>query len=227
MRPFDLCRILAICLGVTSLAACASDTAEETSTSILVAAAVSVKDSVTGGAKSGTSGAGIGLTRATLANVVTPVDLVTIERTGAQALIAKIAINRDVETWSSVDNKTLSMRGGVVLATRGLGDDLMSASVPQVARLQQVGPTYQRAHVVLDGEDKPVTSQFNCSTASNGPETITVVERSYSTVRLTERCLGATSGFSNDYWFDLGGKLRRSRQWISESVGHVVIEHLK
>lgn len=218
-------RLLSFCLVLGVLASCGSDQGPGSTTNALKATA----SAVTGGlwTKQKPATAGLGLTRAALANIVTPVDLVTIESRGVQGVIAKIATNRGVETWSSLDKKTISLRGGVIVATRGLGEDLMSASVPQTAQLRSAGASFQRVHTVLTGDDKPDYQRFDCTVSARGAETITVVERTYPTQHMTENCIGPSGRFSNDYWFQSGEKLRKSRQWISKTVGFVVIEHLQ
>jgi hypothetical protein len=219
---------LAIRLAIASfaalwLAACGSDTGQIATISAARTIATMAAGQMTG--RGTPAPAGIGMTRATLANIVTPVDLVTIETSGAQGVIAKIGTNRGVETWSSVDKKTLSFRNGIILATRGLGGDLMSAAVP--ARTQVTVPgTHNRRHVVLNGQDQPETLQFQCRTTAVGPDSVIVVERSYATQHYQETCSGPSGSFSNDYWAGIGGNLRKSRQWVSERVGFVVVEHL-
>ena len=218
-------RSFALCLAMAGLSACGNDQNQGGFGAALKEAGSSLSGSISN-KKKPVSG-NIGLTRAALANIVTPVDLVTIESRNAQGVIAKIATNRGVETWSSVDKKTIAMRDGVIVATRGLGEDLMSASVPQLAQLQNGSLGHNRVHTVLDGEDKPVYQRFDCNAIRGGAETIVIVELAYATHHVTEACNGPSGRFTNDYWFQTGGKLRKSRQWISDSVGYVVIEHLQ
>lgn len=210
---------------LAGLTACGPDQGQVGTTTAFKAAASAMSGSLLGQKKSGAAGAGI--TRASLANIITPVDLVTIERRNAQGVIAKIATNQGVETWSSIDKKTIALRTGVIVATRGLGEDLMSASVPQLAQLRSPSGTHTRVHTVLDGEDKPVHQRFDCNANRIGAETITVVERPYAVQHVAESCSGPLGSFVNDYWFHTDGKLRKSRQWISDSVGYVTIEHLR
>ncbi len=168
----------------------------------------------------------LGLTRAYLATLSAPVDLVTIERVGAQGVIARIASNGGVETWSSVDNKTLGLRQGIVTATRGLGADLISASVPSAAQVSTAGARHRRSHVVLGPDDGALQQIYDCNIALVGAETVSFVERSYQTRHLREVCSSATGGFTNEYWFQIGGKLRQSRQFVSDEAGYVLIKHL-
>ncbi|MDN5787351.1 YjbF family lipoprotein [Pseudorhodobacter sp.] len=166
------------------------------------------------------------LTRTDLDSIVTPVDVVTLESDGAQGVIAKIASNNGVETWSSVDNRTLALRDRVLVGTRGLTDDLMSASVPTPQQLSRDGTGFQRIHTTLTGDDQPLIQRFDCTVAAMGPETTIFFERSYQTRHFRESCTGSSIRFANDYWFDFGGRLRQSRQWVSTGVGFVVIQHL-
>lgn len=225
MRTPSLASFFVLGVGLLSLTACGTDK-DKTETATPVNAVIGAVSGIFSKTEKSPV-EGMGMTRAALANFVTPVDMVTIEKTKAQGVIAKIGENRGVETWSSVDHKTLSMRNGMLVATHGLGEDLVLATVPQISQLTRQGQAYERQHILLDGEDKPVKLRFACKTAHKGTETITVVERAYTTQHLTETCSGPTGGFANDYWLENGGQLRRSRQWISENVGFVVIERLR
>lgn len=167
------------------------------------------------------------LTREMLKLVLTPVMLATIESRGQQAMIAEVQTNGPVATWSTQDDVTISMKGGVIVATRGLGNDLMAASVPAVVRQSAGSEGRVRVHSYLNGEDQTVRRQFACSTAALGQETIVIVEISYSATRIRETCTSDDASFQNDYWFTSDQKMRKSRQWISEDVGYLTIEDLR
>ena len=167
----------------------------------------------------------LGLTRADLAQILTPVDLITVERLGAQGVIAKVATNAGVETWSSVDKKTVSFRAGVLVASRGLGDDLIGASVPPLSRIMAADP-FTRSHSWMRGNDQVLRQDFTCRGTLVGSTAITIVERSYAVRQFRESCTGASGSFQNDYWVQMGGKLRQSRQFVSDGVGYVTIQHL-
>lgn len=168
-----------------------------------------------------------GLTRAALAQVLTPVDLVTVDSTGASGLIARIGTNAGVETWSSADDKTLSFRNGVLVATRGLGADLMAADVPPLAGLAAGQGSHGRTHVTLTGDESPNRATYACVLATLGPETVVIVERAYATRHVQETCSGRDGSFVNDYWFDGRGILWQSRQWTGRDLGHLTIRRLR
>lgn len=207
------------------LSACGSDTDETLSARSFQAV---VQSAVRSGRRSGPAAppeAQLGLTRAILQSNQINASLVTIERAGASALMAPIAANRGIQTWASQDAKTLSFRDGILVATRGLGDDLMTASVPSPAQIA-AGGSWNRVHVTLDGEDRPQRHRYSCTAATVGPARIEIVERSYATRLVRETCRGADGGFENEYWFQTGSDLRQSRQWIGRSLGHVAIRRL-
>lgn len=166
-------------------------------------------------------------TQAMFSQVDTSVQLITVDGPDLWALTFPIARNGDVQTWQSVDKKTVSFRRGILVATRGIGFDLMSADVPAPGMLARGSGGHTRTHVTLDGEDRPVRASFNCTATVVGPQTLTIAERNYATRHVREDCEGATGRFSNDYWFENGLNLRQSRQWSNEVLQYVGTKLLK
>ena len=68
--------------------------------------------------------------------------------------------------------------------------------------------------------------RFDCQVSLIGRESVTIVERNYSATHLRETCTGDRAQFANDYWFQSGGKLRQSRQWIGKNAGYLTIQRL-
>lgn len=215
----------AVALGlsaVLTVAACGSDTENSLNSQILRTFATSAVDGVKPAAAPSAP-----MTRATLATVVTPVMLVKIDSTGHEALIAEVQTNGPVATWSSVDDITISLRNGVIVATRGFGADLMAAAVPPVSRSSGGGQTNSRVHTLLNGEDQSVRTQFSCTMQNLGPKTIEVVEISYQATHVVETCAADAETFRNEYWFSSDQKMRMSRQWISPDVGYLTIKDVR
>jgi hypothetical protein len=111
--------ILQLLLTIISMSACSSET-EETATPVMYEPLIAASHASVG-AKDAPAEANLAITRVALQNIAVPLKLVTIERRGAQAAIFKTGKNGDVETWSSQDKKSISMRNGIIVATRGLG----------------------------------------------------------------------------------------------------------
>lgn len=212
-------------LGIFSmfvLAACGSDSDSATNTDIVRSFASSAF-----GVVKPAGPAPERMTRARLAEVLTPVMLVTIDSTGHEALIAEIETNGSVATWSSVDDITISLKNGVIVATRGFGADLMSAAVPAVSRSSGGGASHTRVHVLLNGEDQSVRTRFSCTMQNLGTKAVDVVQVSYQTTHVVESCTADGATFKNDYWISSDQKIRKSRQWISPDVGFLTIADVR
>ena len=169
------------------------------------------------------------LTRDVLDQIVTPVMVARLETRGSFAVIGEIGKNGPVATWSTLDAVTISLKDGVIVATRGLGGDLMAARVPGLSDLLSNGTRHGRIFTHLNGEDQVVRSVFSCTTSAFGHETIEIVEIKYGVQRFAENCIGeGESGtFRNDFWVGPAGTLRRSRQWLGEDLGYIIIEDPK
>lgn len=168
-----------------------------------------------------------GLTRAALAQIGLPIQLAVVENVSIAAIIAKEATNKDVETWATVDDVTISLREGVLVSTRGLGTDLMVADVPSTKILRSSSEPYQRTHVYLDGSDQRDAVVFSCKVVDRSNQVIEIVEKKYNTIRVVERCGAGAAMFENEYWIQGASTIRKSRQWIGKELGHLRIEDLR
>lgn len=211
-------------LSALVLSGCGNDTE---SFATARAMKTTVSDRVSGAGKAKPAAAPPQITRAILAQILTPVQLVTLEKRKQQAVIGPVATNQGVETWSSVDKVTISFRKGVIVATRGLGADLMAADVPAVATLTGATSAYGRIHTELNGLDQAVRTSYSCQVTERNAQAIEVVEISYPTTYIRETCTSSGATFANEYWIDKAQKIRKSKQWISEEVGYVTIQDLR
>lgn len=164
----------------------------------------------------------ITLTRAMLADIEGPLLLATLRPVGAMALLAPVGRNRGVETYMSPDGASIALAGGVVVATRAIGPDLMAAEAePVLAALKAGGGAYNRRFEHLDGENHIAPFTARCVLEPQGRAEIVVVEQRFRVKRFVERCESPKGGFANVYDIDGKGRLRRSEQWLS---GDLVLE---
>lgn len=138
---------------------------------------------------------------------------------GAQAILFPVAVNQDVETWLAVDNISVSFRQGVLVASRGLGADLMGADVTgTLAALGgQAPPVYRRQMRFLTGDHRTTYMTAGCSMTVAEKETVA----GRPTQRLEERCEAQGLEFTNLFWVDGAGHILRARQWVSPDVGYL------
>jgi hypothetical protein len=145
----------------------------------------------------------------------------------ANALLLQVGRNGTVETWATMDAKTISLRDGLLVQTRGLGGDLMSSRLPQTAAIRHGRGQVDRMHSYLGPNDETLIVQYACVLSDRGAERITLSGLSYATRRIAETCTGIGTGFENLYWFEPGGRLRQSVQWVGPDVGNVALFDLR
>ena len=117
--------------------------------------------------------------------------------------------NQDVVTYFTPDGISISLQDGVLVATRGLGFDLMAADVSEVQSAIRNGGRAVRVHRYLDGEDQMVIKSFVCDYAGAS--------------RVIETCYGNGNNFENRYSI-VAGQVVSSRQWIGPQLGYIVLE---
>ena len=170
-----------------------------------------------------------GLSPAVLAATTQPLLLVEAENIGASALLNQHARRDGTIDWRTGDNVSITLNRGVVIATRGFGDDLMSADVDQTLAMLQNRPTaqdYPRFLSRLDGEYQTEFESFLCRRTGQDGETLNSYGRLRQTVKITELCRNPGGSFENTYWVGSDGTMWKSRQWVSPDIQYVETELL-
>ncbi|ROT98092.1 YjbF family lipoprotein [Histidinibacterium lentulum] len=169
------------------------------------------------------------LARAGVDRLDQPLILADLPVLGTAATLLPAGSNGDVVTWQAAGGAQISLEQGVVVATRGLGFDLMSADASAtVARLSgpPEGGTYERFASYLDGENKTVFLAMVCRMQPGGREVLPILTSRYEVQRIEETCALPDATMTNDYWRQSDGTIRKSRQWVGPGVGYVEIELL-
>ena len=130
-----------------------------------------------------------------------------------------------VVTWTTSDGTTFSLRDGVLIQTRGLGPDLMSARAPSLGQLRQNGGTHQRVYYFLGADDRTTTRTYDCTVQVRGGESVTIFGRAHATTRVTEECTRPQGKITNEFWLE-GATVRKSRQWVSGLTGSIDLERV-
>lgn len=155
-----------------------------------------------------------------------PIYRVTMADLKYDALMAPYGMNGSVQTWASMFYETVSLRQGMVVATRGFANDIMSAEAPTESQVARGVGQVQRRFFYLDGADQTVSAQYDCTLVAGGPQQITVLGKAYATRTVTEHCTGASGQFFNTYWFDQRQILRQSQQWVAPKTGAVLLQRI-
>ncbi len=145
---------------------------------------------------------------------------------GAGGLLRISGTNNGVIAWRTFDGISISLDNGVLVSTRGLGFDLMSADVSGTrAALAGATGEYSLHHSYLDGENQTVFRSFLCTMPPPASETIDVFDRNYATLRFDETCNALGLTIENTFWIG-DGVVRRSRQWIGQETGYLTVDRL-
>jgi hypothetical protein len=222
---------LAAVLGIAALlAGCGSDPTLPAKTSSATALVDLTVARIAQRRSSSPPAAPAPLTRAFIDAAPKPLRLITIENRNASDSVFLTHRVGDVEVHRTVLGLLMAFRGGVLVATRGFGPDLMSAEVPSAAALRRGSGGHRRIYDYLSGTNATVRVAFDCSLAAAGSETLDLVGLGLATSVVTERCTPTSPvpGFApegaieNRYWFDRTGRVRQARQWVSPLVGYIV-----
>lgn len=207
-------RTLAALAALAVLAGCGTDREANPALGALKTAATKVVTGRTGAAEPAPA-----VTRAQLAQFNTPMIMAEVPALGLTTFFVPYGENGGVETWSTVDDKTIALRQGIMVATRGFGPDIMQSEAPTAAQIASGAGTHKRVYYYLDGADQTQRIEYTCTLANLGAETITVVERQHPVRHVNETCTGNGVEFTNEYWFESGNFLRKSKQLLVPTWG--------
>lgn len=228
MRP--LMRSALFGLAALALAGCSSD---QHTTSLFTEAGLAAKAAFKsrGAPRAAVAPGGVpqGLTRAAIAGRTEPMILTNVDKLGSAGTLVKTGENQGFVTWVSQDRLTLTTKGGVLAASRGLIHDLLSAdAAPTLAALRAGGaPAYSKQLRHIGPDRQVLVSNWTCQMAPAGAETIVILERSHAVRRFAETCNAAAGeSLRNDYWLGGDGFIWRSRQFLHPETGYVEIRHL-
>jgi len=154
-----------------------------------------------------------------------PILRAVIEFRAADVFLTLSDSKGGVQTWTTTDGTTFTLRDGVLIHTRGLGPDILSADAPTVAQLLQNGATYERRYFFLGADDQTARRSYTCTVTVVGRETITVVERTHNVTHVKEACARPQGSIGSEYWIE-GSKIRRSVQSTSGLAGLILFERV-
>ncbi|WP_415922315.1 YjbF family lipoprotein [Tateyamaria sp. SN6-1] len=176
------------------------------------------------------------VTRALLDGLTVPSLEVTVpDRDGLAYLIPLVSRNTaqlgPIDLWTTADGSQLSLRSGVILATRGVGDDVTSSdksgSIGFVTS-KRAG-TWPMSLYIQTSAEGVVRHDFTCTGQNNGKRTLEIVELTYPVDFLTENCSGRNGqSFQNEYYVDTrDGTVWQTKQWAGEKIGYMNTRILK
>lgn len=219
--------IRAAALGLTCVALAACSNAPEQSTS----GASLVKSLFKGRSQaSGIEPAQLAATIQTvLASTSAPVIALVIPNRKAATVMQQIETNHGYATYGIRDRRSVTLRNGLVTATRGLGEDIMSSDVNAVQALisGRRDGTAQRVIRSLDGEDLIEAQVTKCTVRVGATSVYEVAELRTKATSVSETCRGDGVEFTNEYRVAADGRVLQSKFWHSPLNEYITIQALR
>ena len=148
--------------------------------------------------------------------------LVTVASRDIAGLARMTTDNSGQRTWIGEAGYTVTLDDGLLVATRGLGGDLIAANTAGVrAILRQGGGVTERQHDYLDDRDRIQTETYTCTIEAKGPQEVDLGIRKETAEFWTETCANARIQFENQYFVDETGTIIAARQFVSQTVAYV------
>lgn len=146
-----------------------------------------------------------------------PLILVGLENAGTTQVLAMTGENNGMRTYMTKNEQSIILHDGMLVGTRGLGNDLSVAEAPQTKALVLAGRSGQSQRVMRyysgDGLERPLP--LDCRVGP-GPKPGVMVED----------CTGLGLTIQNSY-IASGGRITVSRQWIGPALGYMTIQTLR
>lgn len=132
------------------------------------------------------------------------------------------------EVWLGIDGATITLNNGILIATRGVGDDLMATSgnLPNLSQIRSPF-SYEKKQTWLSEDNQVSSITLSCKIIiSPQPIDIDVFDKRFTVRRAEENCQSENFNVQNLYFVDDLGIVRRSKQYHGKSTGHILIERL-
>lgn len=148
---------------------------------------------------------------------------------GAYTLFVRQTINaKGEETWISLDHLSLGMKDGIIIATRGFGNDMYAADVSGTLHALKSGqPVTITEHFITPFNNSSQVERlaFRCQVTRQTRTSVQLSE-SYTadTDLFYETCRNGQIDFQNLFWVERESKnIVQSRQWISQETGELAL----
>ncbi|WP_373355111.1 YjbF family lipoprotein [Pseudoroseicyclus sp. CXY001] len=154
-----------------------------------------------------------------------PVLNLSLLETGTAGTMALVASRDGYDTYMSSDDISLTLRAGMLIATRGFGGDLASTDASATAAALATGSAgpVERFHGFYTRGEEVALTAFVCTLTWNGAEALQRPGGPVTAQRVTEFCRSPSASFANTFWVDGSGRIVQSVQWAGERIGLVAL----
>ncbi len=158
-----------------------------------------------------------------------PLIIVSLPERSVVAVMQQIELNNGYATYGTQDRRAVTLRAGMMTATRGLGNDVMSADISAVQPLVsgRRNGNGRRVMRYLDGEDLTRVEVSYCTVRIGAVTRLQLAEIDTAVTAVSETCEGDFGDFTNTYQVALNGRVVQSRQWHSPLNRYLTIQALR
>lgn len=138
-----------------------------------------------------------------------------------QATLVALGNNDEKLTWVSSDGISVSYDQGVLIATRGYSQDLLSLKYKTPAKVfASTAIQYSKVHRYLSGDNNYFDINFECSGTKQKSKIIRMLDYNLTVDKFVEDCKSEEYEYVNEYDLLAGSTIVvRSKQWISPTNG--------
>ena len=158
-----------------------------------------------------------------------PVLIATLDANGSTSLFAQRGENGSMRTWLAASGQGVITRDGLLVGTRGFGNDLMSADMGALAALVR-GRHAGNAQVELrhlDGLGIERATRFSCTVGTGSAASYSFAGLDLSGLQVAAHCAADSASFDASFIVSDTGRVIASRQWIGPQLGYLTIQGLR
>lgn len=158
-----------------------------------------------------------------------PLILLNLPQRNVVTVMQNLEQNRGYHTYGTADRRSITLRGGMVTATRGLGNDIMSSDSDAILALVSArqGGSASRVMRYLDGEELTLSEISTCTIRIGGAGHVQLGKINTPATTVTEDCQSDRGAFTNIYQVAPDGRIVQSRQWHSPLNEYLFIQTLR
>ena len=204
-------------LSLFFLVACSSDDIINKEKKDLWNLVKNLKPGILSEATSNTDSREVKKTRLWLSKFKQPIILISSLDKTNQATLVALGNNEQKLTWVSADGISVSYDQGVLIATRGYSQDLLSLKFKNPENVfSQSNAQYSRVHRYLNGDNNYFDIHFKCQGKKHTLKTIQMLDYNIMVDRFIEDCKSENYKYVNEYDLLAGTTIVvKSKQWIS------------
>lgn len=169
------------------------------------------------------------ITAAQIDGAGVPVLLAVQRKVDEGNTLIPVATNLGTVQWTDIAGGGLLTRSGVLVGTRGLGNDLLNADISGLLAALRAGGGRgaPRLELRLRADNVVERTRYSCDVVRVGRERLEYLGRAFETDRFEERCQDGPAAVVNRYWIDDSGKIRQQEVMVSPQAGVMSLSLLR